>query len=148
MLRRPELEDPELEPLLEEVGWVQAEEEVALEDQLSAMVLADQSSEDEVIFEWCQYGLRTRTEEEECDVKGRLGSNIPGEPKLAHCSKWPRREWQQQHQRKKRSHQTRQSWKMQARRMKKRTKSGQQQHHRLEMWSRRNREFDRFGRAS
>lgn len=57
MVRRPELEDPELESLPEEVvGWVQAEVEVALEDQLSAVVLSDQSSEDEVTFQRCQYG--------------------------------------------------------------------------------------------
>lgn len=56
IVRRPELEDPKLEPLLEEevVGSVQAEEEVALEDQLSAVVLSDQSLEDEIIFEQCQ----------------------------------------------------------------------------------------------
>lgn len=51
IVRRPELEDPELEPLLkEEVGWVHAEEEVALEDQLSAVVLSDQSLEDEITW--------------------------------------------------------------------------------------------------
>lgn len=56
IVRRPELEDPELEPLLKEeaVGWVHAEEEVALEDQLSGVVLSDQSLEDEIIFGQCQ----------------------------------------------------------------------------------------------
>lgn len=60
IVRRPELEDPELEPLLkEEVGWVHAEEEVALEDQLSAVVLSDQSLEDEITFGQCQSCQRT-----------------------------------------------------------------------------------------
>lgn len=103
MVRRPELEDPELESLPEEVvGWVQAEEEVALEDQLSAVVLSDQSSEDEVTFQRCQYGGQRQR------WNGPKESYVPGEPRLAHCSKWPRREWRQQHKRKKKSRQTRQ----------------------------------------
>lgn len=138
MVRRPELEDPELEPPLNEevVGWVQAEEEVALEDQLSAVVLSDQSLEDEITFEQCQ----------SCQRKG--GPNVPGGPKLAHCSKWPRREWRRHRRRKKRSHQTRRCWKMWARRKKKTTESGRQQRRMKKMWSMRNREPGRFGRAS
>lgn len=138
IVRRPELEDPELEPLLKEeaVGWVHAEEEVALEDQLSGVVLSDQSLEDEIIFGQCQ----------SCQRKG--APNVPGGPKLAHCSKWPRREWRQPRKRKRRSRQTRQCWKMWARRKKKTTQSGRQQRRMKKMWSMRNHECGRSGRAS